>query len=177
MATYQDLRDSIARVVGGTAPDVVNRPRWYSGSEVGDGTGVAGMIGCYSAAQAALSAAGSGPVGGAVGMVLNGPGNLHFPASADSLGPSQKYQFDNPRLLILISRGDPETEDALITPFVDLIPAAFEAHTTLFNAPNVNQVAANTWRFIALTYGTDKFIGWDFTLRVFRTSNVTYRLG
>lgn len=177
MAGYQDIRDALARVVGGTAPDPANRPRWFSGSEVGDGTGVANMIGCYSAAQAQLSVAGGGAVGGAVGMVLNGPGNLHYPASQDSLGPSQEYSFDNLRLLILIPRADPETEDALVTPFRDSIPAGLRAHTTLFNTPNVNQAAPNNWRPIALTLGDGQFIGWDFTIRVFRTTNVTYSLG
>jgi hypothetical protein len=177
MADYQTLRDQIARVVGGTSPDPANRPRWFSGSEVGDGSGVANMIGCYSAAQAQISVAGSGAVGGAVGMVLNGPGNLHYPASTDSLGPSQEYSFDNLRLLVLISRSDPETEDAIITPFRDTIPAAFRAHTTLFNLANVNQAAPSTWRPIALSYGSLKFLGWDFTIRVFRTTTVTYSLG
>jgi hypothetical protein len=175
--SFQDLRDAAARVVGGSAPDLVNRPRWFSGQDAGDGTGVAGMIGCYSAAQANLDVAGSSPVGGAIGMVLNGPGNLHYPASTDSLGPSQEYSFDNLRLLVLISRQDPEIEDALIGPFRDLVPAAFRAHTTLFNTVNVNQAAPSAWRPIALTYGNGKFIGWDFTIRVFRTTTVTYSLG
>jgi hypothetical protein len=177
VANYQDLRDAIARVVGGTAPDPANKPRWFSGVEVGDGSGVANVIGCYSAAQAQISVAGGGQVGNAVGMVLNGPGNLHYPASTDSLGPSQEYSFDNLRLLVLIPRSDPETEDAMITPFRDTIPAAFRAHTTLFNLVNVNQAAPTNWRPIAMVYGSGKFIGWDFTLRVFRTTTVTYSLG
>lgn len=177
MPTQQDLRDAMARVVGGTAPDPARRPRWFSGNETGDGTGVAGIIGCYSAIQAQLAAAGGGTVGGAIAMVLNGPGNLHYPASSDSLGPSQEYTFDELKLLVLIPRGDPETEDALITPFRDSVPAAFRAHTTLFNLANVNQAVPSAWRPVALTYGDGRFIGWDFTIRVFKTSNVQYSLG
>lgn len=177
MATYQDIRDAVARVIGGTAPDPANRPRWFSGYEVGDSTGVSGMIGCYSAAQAQLSAAGGGPVGGALGVVLNGTGNLDYPGSEDSLGPSQMYEFDNLRLLVLIPRADPETEDALVTPFRDTIPAALRSHTTLFASANVSQAAASSWRPIALTWGDGHFIGWDFSIRVFRVTNVTYALG
>lgn len=173
----QTIRDAMARVVGGTAPDPSNRPRWFSGSEVGDGTGVTNMVGCYSAAQAQISVAASGAPGGAVGVVLNGPGNLHYPGGEDSLGPSQEYSFDNLRLMILIPRADPETEDAMVTPFRDSIPAAFRAHTTLFNTSNVNQAAPSNWRPVALTWGDGHFVGWDFTIRVFRTTTVTYALG
>lgn len=176
MATLQDVRDACARVVGGTAPDP-GRPRWFSGVDSGDQTGVAGIVGCWSAAQAAIAVAGGGAVGSAVGMVLNGPGNLHYPASTDSLGPSQEYTFHNLRLLVLIPRDDPETEDALLTPFLDSIRDGFRKHTTLFATPNVNQAVPSAWRPVALKWATGQFIGWDFTIRVFMTSTVTYALG
>lgn len=177
MATLQDVRDACARVVGGTAPDLTNRPRWFSGVDSADGTGVSGMVGCYSAARGAISVAGGGAVGSAVGMVLNGPGNLHYPASVDSLGPSQEFTFHNLRLLVLVPRSEIETEDAAVTPFLDSVRAAFRAHTTLFNTAQVNQAVPSAWRPIAIKWGGDQFIGWDFTIRVFMTVNVTYALG
>ena len=177
MADLQTVRDACARVVGGTAPDLTNRPRWFSGVDSGDSTGVSGMVGCYSVAKASLSVAGGGAVGSAVGMVLNGPGNLHYPASADSLGPSQEFTFHNLRLLVLLERGELETEDALMTPFLDSVRAAFRAHTTLFATANVNQAVPSAWRPIALQWGGQPFIGWEFTIRVFMTANVTYALG
>jgi hypothetical protein len=177
MATLQDVRDACARVVGGTAPDAANRPRWFSGVDSADGTGVAGVVGCWSAAQAQITVAGGGAVGSAAGMVMNGPGNLHFPASVDSLGPSQEYTFHNLRLLLVIPRADPETEDSLLTPFLDSVRAAFRAHTTLFNTANVEQAVPSAWRPLALTWGTGKFIGWDFTIRVFMIATVNYALG
>lgn len=172
MTGFQDVRDGIARVIGGTAPDPINRPRWFSGADTGDSSGVAGILGCYSTAQANITTAGGGAVGSAVGMVLLGAGNVDFPASRDSLVPSQEYTWDNPRLLIMVPRQDPETEEALLAPFQDSVRTAFRAHMTLFS--NVDQAWANTWHLVAYKVGGSEFLAWEFTIRVMRVKNVSY---
>ena|SRR5215472_6447638 len=177
MAGSQDVRDGIARVVGGTAPDLANRPRWFSGNQTGDSTGVTSMIGCWSAAQGdILQTGGESVVGGAIGLVLLGPGNVHWPAGTDTPPPSQRYTFDNFRLLILIGRADPETEDAILAPFRDSVTLAFDTHMTLFSTANVIQSPITAWRSVTYRSGGKQLIGWEMTVRVMRVMNVTYAL-
>ena len=54
-----DVLDKVAQVIGGSQPDPFNRPRWFSGKDTGDGTGLIvprvtppypDFKGCYSAA-------------------------------------------------------------------------------------------------------------------------------
>lgn len=177
MAGTQDVRDAIARVVGGTAPDPANRPRWFSGNQTGDGTGVASMIGCWSAAQESIwTAAGESVVGGAIGMVLSGSGNVHWPVSADTPPPMQRYTYDNFRLLVLVPRSDPETEDAIISPFRDSVTLAFDSHMQLFNTANVIQSPVTAWRSVVYKSANMDLVGWEMTVRVLRVMNVTYAL-
>lgn len=161
MADFQtDVLDRVAQVVGGTQSP--NDPHFWSGAMAQDQTGVAGLTGCYSSPPEDIQAL---PV--AIVMVPD-----QFTAELVSQG--EEDNVDDVRLLVLVGIYFREAQFAQLTPFRDLVPAAFRAHMQLFGSNK------GTWAFIShgrsgtYEYGKTAYLAWEFTVRVTRMLAVTY---
>lgn len=174
--TFQDVLNAVAQVVGGTSPDPINRASWYSGDQVGDGSGIiAGsdsngnayptFRGCYSAPQDGLPDT-------PIGLVLPGPFEVGGPRSRDVYVRGVEQNIDDLRLLILVTRQDAQTMFPNLTPYRDLVPAAFAASMTAGGAANVLQAMVRGGKPIVLNWGVGPaavaYDGWEFTIRVIR---------
>jgi hypothetical protein len=161
-----DVLDHIARVVGGTVSAV--DPHFFSGplaaGGAGDGTGISGLTGCYSAAPAGI---GSVPVG-----IL-----LPSPFKAELMSQGEEENTDEVRLLILVASADTENNIAQLMPYRDSVPAAFRSHMRAFTMPNTG------WAFVSAgdagvhTWGGVDYFAWTFTIRVHRDMAVSYQDG
>jgi hypothetical protein len=178
VANFQDVLDAVAKVVGGTQPDAVNRPRWFSGDTVGDNTGLqpnAGLAlpvypsfkGCYSAASDSI-------IDIPIGVVLPGPFTVEGPRSRDVYVRGVEHNIDDLRLIILINRQDAETTFTNLMPYRDLVPAAFAAAMTGASTANVLQMMVRGGKPISTSWGGSPFDGIEFTIRVIRSISRTY---
>lgn len=178
MADFQTLLDNVAKVIGGTQPDAASRPRWFSGRDVGDSTGIQlgsnsqgvaypVLTGCYSAPPEAI---GDVPVG----IVLAGPFEVSGGARRDVYTQGVEMNTDDLRLIILINRVDTETTFTNLAPFRDLIPAALAAKMTAFSSVNVLQAMVRGGKPVTTTWGSQAFDGFEFTIRVIRLVSRTY---
>lgn len=162
MATFQDLLGAVAQVVGGTQPDAVNNPFWYSGFEVGDGTGVAGIKGCMSVPPGAIQ---DTPMAFCMGSTLR--------LSEEPRQGIKGYE-DMIRIQLFVGRVETSVDYSVLDPFRDLIPAAFDSHMQLFATANVLDAVIIGGNPAALTWASQPYIGWDFHLRVRRLSSIIY---
>jgi hypothetical protein len=166
MAGYQDVADGIAKVVGGSQPDATNRPRFFSGAQVGDGTGVSGIDFAWSAPPEQIQDA-------PMAIVL--PSS--FSVTREPLTQGQEDNADDFKLLILANRAAPTDIWATLTAFRDTVPAAFRAHMTLFSTANVLQAYVKAGKGPGhVEWGGQTYLGWDFTIRVLRVLPVSYVL-
>src|SRR6184192_2165874 len=117
MSNFQDLLDNVALLVGGTQQSEPP-PGFFSRARAGDGTGVPGLLGCYSKPPRALSEP-------PVGIVLP----RSFKASLNAQGYEE--QEDILRLIILVKPVDSATDFAILEPFRDSVPAIFRTHFQL----------------------------------------------
>lgn len=160
MAGIQDLLDGVAQVVGGTAPDAVNRPRWFSGAQTADGTGISGLNGCYSAP---ISSVDNAPVA----YVMPGRDQLINPRP-DVLTYGTELRRHDCRLRLLVPGNDPETQIAVLTPFIDQVHTLMAAHQTLFGTATVYQVTVPEGDFVAVTIGNETYMAYQFIVAVYR---------
>jgi hypothetical protein len=164
--TLLALLDRIGLLIGGTAPDPVGSPHFFSGVQVGDGTGVAGIQGCYAIPPETLPDA-------PVGLVLPETFTAGGPGHAGQLMQGNEDNEDLIRIWLLLWRNDLPTQYALLVPFRDSIPALFRQHMQLGGLVNVDAFivhgTAGQLRWEATTY-----IGWEFVLRVRQLYSVTY---
>ena len=166
MASYLDILDSIAKVIGGTAPDATNRPRWFSGVAAGDGTGIAGLNGCYSippdgAAQDPPIAVLIPDTGSYPGILVQGG----------------QERIDNVRLIVVVPRNSPETQIPTLMSIADAVPSAFQAHMTAYSAANVMSVYPVRWRLLAgYNWSGEEHLALEYLLEVRRYAAVTYTL-
>lgn len=163
MGDFQtDVLDHIARVVGGTVSQ--SDPHFFSGSLAVDGSGVAGLNGCYSIPPASIEVP-------PVGIVLLSP------FKAELMDQGEEDNTDEVRLVILVATADTEANIAELTPFRDLVPAAFRSHMRAFAMPNTG------WCFVTggdpgvHQWGGGEYFSWTFTLRVQRFMAVSYQDG
>jgi hypothetical protein len=162
-----DVLDKIARIVGGTVTTV--DPTFFSGAManggLGDGTGVAGLTGCYSTTPDGLQ-------GLPVAIVIADD----FKADLASLG--EEDNEDNVRLLILVSSEISESQMKQLTPYRDSVPAAFRAHMqATFSgtpAPNAADFFITNGRSGVHLWGEAEYLAWDFTVRVRRMVATSY---
>lgn len=163
--------DNIALTVGGTQPDATGRPRWFSGDQVGDATGLqpgAGyptFKGCYSAPPEAIE---DYPVG----IVLMGPFEIRGGDGREGYMQGVEANYDDVSLWIVMGRQDSETTFTDLNPYRDLVPAIFAAHMTANGIPNVIQAMVRSGKPRSLTFGKgDSAITYDcieFVIRVHR---------
>ena len=164
--TLLSILDRVGLLIGGTQPDPTNKPHFFSGFQVGDQTGVAGIQGAYSIPPETLADA---------------PCALLYPASFEAMGPAHAGQLmqgnednqDDITIWILLHRSDLPTQYALMVPFRDSIPALFRSHMQLNGLVNIDAfiVHGHTGR---LLHEAVEYIGWEFTLRVRQLYSVTY---
>jgi hypothetical protein len=148
VADFQTLLNAVAQVVGGTAPNPATEPFWFSGSQVGDGTGVAGLKGCFSTP----------------------PGSIEDPPMAFVIGGPFRLT-DEPRQGI---KGYEDMDYSILDPFRDSVPAAFDSHMQLFSTPTVLDAVIVSGRPGFFAWGRFPFVGWEFGLRVRRLAPIVY---
>ena len=175
MADFQtSVLDPIAQVIGGSQPDTANRPRWFSGKDVGDKTGLIVPLttpaypdfkGCYSAPPDMIQ---DYPIG----ILLPGPFKIEGGDKANVFTFGSEMNIDDLRLLILLSRVDLETTFSNMTPYRDLVPTALATHMTAFG--NVLQAMVVNGKPVSITWGKAEFDAIEFTVRVLRMVNRAY---
>jgi hypothetical protein len=173
MATYLDILDSVAAVIGGTVS--ANDPHFFSGHAAGDGSGVLApasdlpFLGCHSLPPDKIAAT---PV-----AVLEPDG---FTAQLGVLNVEDNVE--RLRLWVLVGLRDEKRSIRMTVPYRDLIPSAFRAKmnagrgatgdNTQIAAVFVNGGQIKTIQWADLTY-----IGWDFTVEVSRSEIPGYVFG
>jgi len=167
MASFQDVLDGVAKVIGGTAPSTAT-PRWFSGQQTADSTGIMSPIainGCYSTVPpGSLSA--DPPYGFIVLDHFSVPQLLH---------QGGEMTEDFVRLVIIVPANDPETQVANLMGFRDAVPTALQGHMTAFAALNVMDVYPTTGKFGQYhTPGGAIFPSVEFMLRIRRYAAATY---
>lgn len=162
MATFQDLLNAVAQVVGGTAPNLAADPFWYSGFQVGDGTGVAGLRGCYSTPPGAAQ---DPPLGFVMGS--------SFRLNEEPRQGIKGYD-DSIRIQIMVGHVEPTTDYSILDPYRDSVPAAFDSHMQLFGTPSVLDAVITSGKPGFLAWAGQPYVGWDFVLRVRRLAPIVF---
>lgn len=162
---FLDMLNAAAKVVGGTQPDPTGNPYWFSGRDVGDSSGVAGLSGCWSLPPSVLGAT-------PIAMVLPGPWR-----PADVTYPTQGHKFEEQELhvRVMVGHDDEQAQLALLVPFRDLVPPAFDSHMMLFNTAGVTSAWCSEGDFLEVSWpaGTTYF-ALIFVVRCQRAITVTY---
>lgn len=167
---FQDVLNAVARVVGGTQPPAGQssvtddrQPYWFSGQDTGDGSGIPGVVGCFSLPVGTLD---STPVG----MVL--------PASWKREGqyPTQgsKFLSDEVRVRVLTGHDDVTGAMAFLSNFRDLVESAFDSHMELFGQANVTAADAQSGEFLEIDLGGTTYLAAEVVVMVRRAVSVTY---
>jgi hypothetical protein len=170
---FQTVLDHVAQVIGGSQPDAANRPRWFSGRDVGDSTGLVPggsypvFTGCYSAPPEAIEDV-------PVALVLPGNFEVGGPQNRDVYYQGEEYNVDDLRVLIFVYRIDSETDIANLMPYRDLMPAAFAAKMSAFSTASILQAMVRGGKPANITYAGISYSGWEFTVRVIRMVSRTY---
>lgn len=166
MPNFQtDVLDVMARIIGGTVSAV--NPTFFSGplanAGAGDGTGITGLTGCYSAAPDSLQ---SFPVAIVLGDKF----------TAELASEGEEDNVDNVRVLLLIAPFVSESQTVLLTPYRDSVPVAFRARMQGFTGPNAMDffVTSGQQGVYSWAAGAEQYIGWEFIVRVRRMLAVQY---
>jgi hypothetical protein len=173
LSDFQSVMDAIAQVVGGTQPDATNRPRWFSGRDSGDGTGLLPggtypvFTGCYSAPPDAIE---DYPVG----VVLPGPFQIRGADGRENYWQGSELNVDDLSVWIIVARQDSQTTFGNLMPYRDLMPAAFAAKMTAFSTVNILQAMVVSGRPKALKWGDITYDAIEFVVRVSRMIPRTY---
>lgn len=168
--SYQDVLNAVARVVGGSQPQEGQssvtddrQPYWFSGADSGDGSGISGVVGCFSLPVGTLD---STPVG----MVL--------PASWRREGqfPHQgsKFLSDEIRVRVLTGHDDVTGAMAFLSNFRDLVESAFDSHMELFGAAGVTAADAQSGEFLEVDLGGTTYLAVEVVVMVRRAVATTY---
>lgn len=171
MTSFQDVLDAAARVVGGTNVGA-NQPRFFSGDQVGDSSGIQvaygpTLKGCYSEPPDAFT---DFPVG----VVLTGNFEVRSAQGNDVYIQGEEINIDDLRLDILFARQDSETTYTNLAQYRDLVPAAFAAHMGLFATANVLQAMVRGGRPVTFVWGGIPYSAYEFTVRVIRIISRVY---
>lgn len=175
MSDYLTLLQAVARVAGGsnpTNPQILAAhpempsdlyPYWFSGLDHGnDGTGVAGLVGCF-----ALPSEIVGPT--PVGMLVPN----RFDPATDPRG-GQKIADEQVALRVMVGRDDMATQALRLVKFRDIVPAQFDLHMSAFGEPGVYMLQCDRGRFIELDWGGAPYMAWEFTIFVRRAIAASY---
>lgn len=155
---FQLVLNAVAQVVGGTVSTVDSH--FYSGDLVGDGTGVAGIKGCWSVKPDDI---GSTPVG------------VIVPDSFDEqlLTQGERPVVDWAVLVLYVARFDAKGQGALLNSLRDLVPDAFNTHKQAFGQVNVAADVASG-RTTVRQFGGITYLAWDFRIRLDRMLHPVY---
>lgn len=171
MSTYQDILDSVALVAGGTRQSAPPYG-FFSGANANDGSGIAGLNGCYS--QPPINFTQRTPIGIVVPESFRATLNLQ----------GYEENIDRVRLLILHNDMDLATSLAILEPFRDLVPAAFRQHmqlspTNLSGAATLDSPPLYTFvtdgRLIDNEWQGETYLSWSFTIELRREIGVIYQ--
>jgi hypothetical protein len=165
MSTYGDLLKAMARLVGGNQPDATNNPYWFSGRDVGDSSGVAGLAGCYWPAPEVIQDT-------PVALILPVGGKLLQPFPTQG----HKQLEDEVHVRVMVGHSDLPTMLTAVADFYDLVPATFDANMQLLNvAPNVI-FAANCHppQVLEVEWGGSAYAALEFPVLIQRNIPVTY---
>lgn len=177
--SYQALVNAVAQIVGGTQPSNAQttasagppdqRPYWFSGVDSIDGSGVAGLVGCWSVAPDILNTTPVAlvlPEGWAPQSI---GGGQPFPRQG------RKYREDVIHLRVVTGHADLQSQMALLINFADTIPAAFDAHMTLLGQANVDTADCSTGVFLEVEWPVGTvYMALQFIIRIRRAIPVTY---
>jgi hypothetical protein len=171
--SFDALLAAVARAVGGTQPSAALstvpaplQPYWYSGRDAADGTGVSGVVGCFSLPVATIDAT-------PVAMVLPGPWR---PDQSMPTYPMQGHKFteDDIHVRVMVGHDDETAQMARLVNFRDTVPPAFDAHMQLFNTLDVAAAWCNEGDFIEVLWSGNVYFAMQFIVRVQRGSPVSY---
>lgn len=167
---YLDVLNAVARVAGGTQPTAAQssapaaqQPYWFSGRDSGDGSGVAGLTGCWSLPTDPIDTT-------PVGMVMPGPWR------PDEAFPTQGHTFseDQVHLRVLTGHDTLQTGLSRLVNFRDSVPPAFNTHMQLFNTPGVAAAWCADGDFMEISWAGNVYWAMVFVIRVQRSISVTY---
>lgn len=172
MADYQTLLDTVAQLIGGTAPDATGRPHYFSGAEVGDGTELGHgtalpLKGCWSTFPAVLE---DSPYA----IVMPDSATIQGPEKVDVFVTGEEWNVDVLRIQFFLALIDHVTVWPQIIIYRDLIPAVFRAHMQLNATPNVITAMPRSLRAAVLAYGHTEYVGWECMLHVQRVIQPVY---
>jgi len=178
MATYLDMLDAIGLILGGTAPDSTLQPHFFSGLQVGDGTGLSGLQGCWSVPPAALQDA-------PVALLLPGAFRVEGPEQTEVFIPGNEWIIDSVRLQVMVSLQDHPTSWAKLAPFRDSVTTLFNSHMRLSSTAWPVQADGSAFPFTLtakvidgraglIPYADTEYVGWEMTLRVWRMLQPIY---
>ena len=166
---FSDVFDAIALIVGGTQPDATNQPYFYSGVQKGDGTGIAGIKGCYSAPPENVSC----DVPFAVVLMGTGTDGSDF-RGGSTLMYGENFPQDMIRLQICVGRTQPEYQYDKLMDFRDLVPATFAGKLQLNATATVLDAFPQDYKFAHVTWGGTEYMCLEFRIRVRRQITQTY---
>lgn len=170
---YFDLLKAVAQVVGGTQPSLTQtsvspalQPYWYSGVDAGDGSGVAGIAGCFSVPTDSIQAT-------PVGMVLQGPWK---PDTTVASGPRQGHKYSEEQIHVRVMVGHDDEPDlmAALANFRDTVPTAFDTHMQLLQTTGVMQAWCADGDFLEVEWAGNVYLSLVFIVTVLRALPVTY---
>lgn len=144
MADIMTIHQNIALIVGGTQPDPINHPYFYSGSQVNDGTGLAGVNGCFAAPPSVINC--EPPYGILMLRDFTDGGD---PSAMERLTYGQLFREDTIQLKLCVpSKTDTfERQYAAVMNLRDLLNNALAAKLTASSSPNVWQAWAYKGRW------------------------------
>lgn len=177
---YLDILTAAARVVGGSLSDVAHSPPptgtapgilapllpyWYSGRDMGDGTGVSGLTGCFAVPPEVVPF-------DPIAMIL--PGTWARSAGMPSY-PLQGKKYDEDIIVVRIMVGHDDVTQSLLrlVNFRDTVPTAFDTHMQMFSSAGVVTADCADGRFIETEWpsGTAYF-ALEFYIHIERDINI-----
>jgi len=163
---YLDILNRIGLLIGGSQPNAAESPYFYSGVQVGDGTGVQGIQGAYSIPPETLP---DPPVA----LVLPDGFELGGTGHREVLMQGNEYNEDEIKIWLLLWRNDAPTQFSSLVPFRDLIPALFRGHMQLNGLTDTDAFVVRGHVSVMRWAGID-YLGWEFILRVRQVLVVAY---
>lgn len=151
--------DGIARVIGGTVTTADSH--FYSGDQMADGTGVAGVKGCYSTVPNAIQ---SSPTA----VVYPG----RFTAQLNTQGEEENH--DLIPVILYVARYNDKIQMAILNAFRDTVPAAFRTHMQLYGAANVLSAFVADGEPAVHSIGGVDYLAWKFVIHVERVLPASY---
>lgn len=166
---FSDVFDAIALIVGGTQPDTVKQPFFYSGAQKGDSTGISGIKGCYSAPPLSINC--DTPF--AVVLLGTGTDGSDF-RGGTVLMQGENFPQDMVRLQICTGLTDPENQYNTLMDFRDVVPATFAGKLSLNSTATVLDAFPQDYKFAHVTWAGTEYMCLEFRIRVRRQITQTY---